>query len=82
MGKRGERFGEMHASSEQPIAEIEALRKRHVQARVEHELRTACFARNLPYRVEQLRADAATLQPAIDALQIGNHLRFMAAAGG
>ena len=56
----------MHASGEQPIAEIEALRKRHVQARVEYELRAAGFARNLPYRVEQLRADAASLQPAID----------------
>jgi hypothetical protein len=40
----------VHASREQPIAEIEALRKRHVQARVEHELRAAGFARNLPYR--------------------------------
>src|SRR5579864_6451416 len=66
MGKSGEWFNEVHASGEQPIAEIEALRKRHVQACVEHELRAAGLTRNLPYRVEELRTDAATLQPAID----------------
>ena len=65
MGKRSEGFDEVHAASEQPIAEIEALRKRHVQAGVENEVHAVGFARNLPYRVEQLRADAAALQSAI-----------------
>src|ERR1700759_4891970 len=66
MGKRSEWFDEVHASCEQSIAEIEALRKWHVKARVEHEVRAAGFARYLPYGVEQLRANAAALQRAVD----------------
>lgn len=61
----GDLFYEMHAPSEKATTKIETLRKWHVQASIEHELRATGFACNLPNGVEQLRADAVTLQRAI-----------------
>src|SRR5690606_32002999 len=51
-------LNEMHASGEQAFAKVKALGERHVQAGIEHQMRTTILCRLASHRVEQLRAYA------------------------